>query len=465
VSVIKLFNTASKSLEEFVPIKAGEAHIYSCGPTVYNFVHIGNLRAFVFSDVLRRVLMQNGYDVTHVMNITDVGHLTDDGDDGEDKMLVAMRREGKSAWDIAKFYTDSFYKHTDLLNILPKDHMPKATDYIAEQIELVKELEAKGFTYTTSDGVYFDTERYTDYGTMANLDLEGLRGGERIDLGEKKSKTDFALWKFSPADQKRDMEWESPWGKGFPGWHVECSAMSKALLGNHFDIHTGGIDHIPVHHTNEIAQSECANGEKYVNYWLHNEFLVLGEGAKISKSVGNFITLDTVIEQGIDPLAVRYFFLTAHYRKQLQFTWDALKDAQNALYRLWGKVARLDQAEGEGTAPEAMLEALRNDMNTPQALATLWQILDDKKAPLADKWAAIKAADAAFGISLLEDHSALIKPISLADLPADIQQKIEDRNIARAERNWAVADQLRDEFLAAGYQVQDQRDGMHLTRA
>ncbi|MEK9131139.1 MAG: cysteine--tRNA ligase, partial [Patescibacteria group bacterium] len=332
--MIHLYNTLTRQEDDFQPIKPGHVGIYSCGPTVYGFAHIGNLRAFTIADVLCRTLRANGLEVKQVMNITDVGHLVGDGDDGEDKMIVAMKREGKSAWDIAKFYTDAFFHDVALINIVPATEYPRATEHIAEQIAMLKDLEKNGFTYRTSDGIYFDTSKLPDYGKLSRQKSEDKKAGARVDLGEKKNATDFALWKFSPMNEKREMEWDSPWGVGFPGWHLECSAMSKKYLGVPFDIHTGGVDHIAVHHENEIAQTQGVDGVLEANVWMHNEFLTV-DGGKMSKSLGNLYVMQDVRDHNIDPLALRYLFLVAHYRTKLNFTWEALEGAQNALHKLY----------------------------------------------------------------------------------------------------------------------------------
>lgn len=463
---IKLFNTMSRAVEVFEPIKPGQVGIYSCGPTVYHDAHIGNMRAFLFADVLRRMFEYAGYKVTHVMNITDVGHLTDDADDGEDKMLVAMRREGMSAWDIARKYTETFMRHMAELNIETPTHMPRATEHIKEQIKMVEALEEGGYTYKTADGIYFDTSKLDDYGRLAKLDIEGLKAGERVDLGDKRNVTDFALWKFSPADAQRDMEWDSPWGKGFPGWHIECSAMSSRYLGNHFDIHTGGIDHIPVHHTNEIAQSECAHGEKFVNYWMHVAFLNLKDGAKMSKSIGKFITLDTLREKGFLPQAYRYFCLMTHYRMGLDFDFDGLKAAAKGHKRLCGRVQALGSPADENTLSEAartyisqMDADLFNDLNTAKVLASLWTALDDKgltdseKAHIAHRFDQILQLD-------MFDYQA-----EQASVPDEVLEMVKQRELARKERDFAKADILRDEIQAAGYILEDTPQGTKVEKA
>ena len=321
---IYLYNTLTRNRDLFESIQEGKVHMYSCGPTVYWFAHVGNLRTYIFSDILHRLFLYHGFDVVFVMNITDVGHLTDDADAGEDKMLLAMRREGKTAYEIAQFYTNSFFEDLGRLHILPASIYPRATDHIKEQVEMIRSLEQNGFTYRTSDGIYFDTSRLTSYGMLSRQRAEEKQTGIRVNIGEKRSGTDFALWKFSPTDKQREMEWDSPWGKGFPGWHIECSAMSKKYLGIPFDIHTGGVDHIAVHHENEIAQTQGAQGCLEARFWMHADFLQV-DGGKMSKSLGNLYTLDDLEKKGIHPLAYRYFVLQAHYRSKLNFTFEGLQ--------------------------------------------------------------------------------------------------------------------------------------------
>ena len=351
---MRLYNYRSRKKETFKPLEGKTVGLYACGPTVYDFAHIGNLRAYIFADVLKRVLLQNGYQVKQIMNITDVGHLTGDRDMGEDKIQKAALEKHKTAWEIASVYTEAFLDDIKQLNILLPDKLPKATDHIKEMIELIATLEKKGFTYRTTDGLYFDTAKLKDYGKLARLDLAGLREGARVEINaEKKNPTDFALWKSSPnpstsSGQRRQMEWESPWGVGFPGWHIECSAMSVKYLGQPFDIHTGGVDHVPVHHTNEIAQSEAAAGKPLANYWLHSEFVIVND-ARMGKSEGNLITLLELKDKGYSPLAYRYFVLAGHYRTRLNFTWEAMAGAQNTLDNLYSHLA--EYAEPKSAAP------------------------------------------------------------------------------------------------------------------
>lgn len=464
---MKLYNTASRSVEEFVPIENGKVKMYCCGPTVYGYQHIGNFRSFFFEDILKRVLQYNGYDVTHVMNITDVGHLTSDEDSGDDKMEKKAAEEGKTVWEVSKFFTDIFMKDMELLNIIPPNTFPKATEYIQEQIEMVKELEAKGFTYVTSDGVYYDTSKFPDYGKMARLDIEGLRAGERVEFSEeKKNPTDFSVWKFSPKNEKRQMEWDSPWGKGFPGWHLECSAMSKKLLGNHFDIHCGGVDHIPVHHTNEIAQSEAANGEKFVNYWVHGEFLLMGD-EKMSKSKGGTLTLARLKEEGFEPMHYRYFLLNAHYRKKLNFSEEGLQGAKNAYEKLKERILSLkEKAANENLLDtpnnykEKFLEKVNNDLGITEALAVLWTMLKDDTLSAKQKLELAYDFDKVFGLQL----DKMEKAEAADDIPGEVKSLAEQRIQAKKDKNFALSDELRNKIKEMGYEVKDSKDGYELKR-
>ena len=412
---IYLYNTLSREKELFMPINEGKVLIYSCGPTVYHYAHIGNLRTFVFADILNNTLKQAGYNVKHQINITDVGHLVSDADDGEDKMEKGAKREGKSVWDIAKYYTDAFFSDLSLLNI-DKDKFiwTKATDFIEEQIDMVKILEKKGYTYKTSDGIYFDTSKFPKYREFANLDIEGLQKGKRVEdeKNEKKNKTDFALWKFSSKDKKREMEWDSPWGIGFPGWHLECSSMSRAVLGEHIDIHTGGIDLVPVHHTNEIAQSECSldDGKRFVNYWMHVNFLNLDKG-KMSKSSGEFLRLNSILEKNISPISYKYLLLMTHYRKELKFSFDSLIAAENAYNKLKKKFISISQngkerISLENLSKEALkykkefISAMYDDLNTSVALSKMWALINDKNIKDEEKHTLLIFFDKYFKINL-----------------------------------------------------------------
>ena len=467
---VVLFNTKGRRLQDFKSIKEGEVGMYSCGPTVYGRAHIGNMRAYVFADTLKRVLMYAGYKVNHVMNITDVGHLTSDADEGEDKLAKAARESHETAWEISKRWTEQFFKDTKSLNVLPVTIACKATEHIEEQIELVKMLEAKGYTYRTSDGIYFDTAKFPNYGSFAHLDIEGLQAGIRVDMSEKRNKTDFALWKFSKPTEKRDMEWDSPWGVGFPGWHIECSAMSMKYLGDHFDIHTGGIDHVTIHHTNEIAQSECATGETFVNYWIHCEFLTMSNAEKMSKSLGNVVNIDTLREYGIKPLAFRYLCLNAHYRKQLLYSKEILMGANNA-YNKW--CAFMDKLKEEnpkvlplnqlGEASQKYLDEFKqgifNNLNTPQSLATMWNLIHDKDINKDDKYTLLMEFDKVFGLTEQETEKAAEQ-----EIPAEILDLLDQRNRYRAEKNWAQADAARDAIKAHGYTIVDTKEGSKLQK-
>lgn len=457
---LQLFNTLSRKKEEFKTIKKGQVGLYSCGPTVYWFQHIGNLRTYLFSDILRRVLEFNGLRVKHVINVTDVGHLTSDADDGDDKMELAAGREGKRAKDIAQFYFEVFLRDLEKLNIEKPWKWTKATEHIGEQIELIKKLEKKGFTYKTSDGVYFDSSKFENYGVLARLNLEGLKKGKRISFGEKKHKTDFALWKFS-AGAKRQQEWDSPWGIGFPGWHIECSAMGMKYLGEHFDIHTGGEDHIPVHHTNEIAQAECATGKKFVNYWLHGAFL-LNKGEKVSKSKGGFYTISELEMQGYSALDFRYLILMTHYRKGLNFSLENLDAARNARLKLVKKVLELKnlKIKGNDFSNSYLVkfeEAINDDLNTPRALNVLWKTLDDLDFDSIKKLKLLEKFDLVFGFGLRGLKEEKI------EIPEEVIELVKEREKLRAAKLWAESDLFRERLLEKGFVVED-KDGKSVLR-
>ena len=457
-----LYNTLTKTKETFTALVPPDVRLYTCGPTVYSEPQIGNLRAYIFSDTLKRTLKAHGYTVHQVINITDVGHLVSDGDDGEDKMEKAAAKSGERAEDIAKRITEIFFENLADLNCDVADtRFPKATEYIKEQIALVQTLEEKGYTYSTSDGIYFDTARFPAYGALGGIDLEGLKAGARVTVSdEKKNPTDFALWKFSPRDgTQRQQEWESPWGVGFPGWHIECSAMSRALLGKHLDIHTGGIDHIPVHHNNEIAQSECGSGEKFVNYWMHNAFLTI-DGNRIGKSVGNAITLRELKNQGYDPLALRYLFLGAQYRSQMNFTFESLDAAQVALKRLRTFVRdyyKPDDGKVITAVMKQVHEACADDLSTPAALAALFAMLGFSAYTGVDKAKTLIAADELLGLHLMKD-------VGETEVPDAVQKLLEDRDTARAEKRWADSDSIRDAIGEMGYIVKDTKEGQKVEK-
>ncbi len=455
---LTLYNTLTRQTELFAALKKGHVGLYTCGPTVYNYVHIGNLRTYVFEDILKRVLTLNGFDVNHVMNITDVGHLTSDGDTGEDKMEKGSARENKSAWDIAAEYTIAFEHDIAELNILPPSVWCKATDHIKEQIALIKKLEKKEFTYRTKDGIYFDTSKLSDYGKLANLQNQELRAGVRVDVGDKKNNTDFALWKFSPPLEKRQMEWDSPWGVGFPGWHIECSAMATKYLGQPFDIHCGGIDHVPVHHTNEIAQSEAAAGKPLANYWLHGEFLLINND-KMAKSGENFLTISVLKEKGIKPLSYRYFLLQSHYRRQLNFSFEALTAAERGLEHFYKSAAALPEGKASDIFRKEFLEKINDDLDMPGALAFVWEQIKAKAITQAD----ILWADQVFGLQIKE-WLAHHKIEQSAALPIEVRALIDERNQARADKNWQRSDELRQALEAIGYVVKDTKDGTSVSR-
>lgn len=451
--VLRLFDTYTRSIRDFEPIQPPAVGLYTCGLTVYDYAHIGNLRTYLFEDLLRRVLEYNNYQVVHVQNITDVGHLISDADTGEDKMEKGSRRTGMSAWEIAELYTQAFKDDLTLLNILHPTVWCKATDHITEQIELVKCIEANGFAYRTSDGIYFDTSLMDDYGFLGRLDVAGLQAGARVDIGEKRSPTDFSLWKFSPADQQRQMEWDSPWGKGFPGWHIECSAMAHAKLGPFFDIHCGGEDHIPVHHTNEIAQTQACHGTRLANFWMHGYFLQLDD-AKMAKSRGDFLRLQTLIDRGYDPLSYRYFCLNGHYRSKLNFTWEGMDGAQTALNRLRVAFHRLDEAGAiDPTYQEKFTARINNDLNMPQALALAWDLVKSE-LPGPVKKGTLLEFDRVLGLQL-----ATWEPRDGAPVPEEIMALVQARQQARAEKDWGQADELRRQIAEAGFEVKDTAEG------
>jgi cysteinyl-tRNA synthetase len=454
---LKLYDNYTRSLRDFAPLKPGPIGMYTCGPTVYDYQHIGNFRTFLFEDVLKRVLEWNGYRVLHVMNITDVGHLVSDADEGEDKMEKGSRRTGKSAWEIARLYTESFLEDMRALNIEPPAELPRATDHIREQIDFIADLEKKGYTYRTSDGVYFDTSRQPDYGYLARLDKAGLEAGKRVDIGEKRHLTDFALWKFSPSGTKRQMEWDSPWGKGFPGWHIECSAMAQEYLGDFFDIHCGGEDHIAVHHTNEIAQTEARVGTRLANFWMHGYFLLEAD-AKMAKSAGEFLRLKTLTDRGYDPLAYRYLCLTAHYRSQLNFTFDALDAAATALERLrTGFYALPTAGEADAGYLERFTTEVNDDLNVPRALALAWEVARGE-LPAAARKATLVRFDQVFGLGLNAWQP------KQETIPETVQALAAARAAAREARNWAEADRLRAELHAAGWEIEDKPEGYAVKR-
>ena len=473
---LKLFNTMGKSLQEFKPIKEGFVGFYGCGPTVYNYAHIGNLRAYVFLDILDRTLTFLGYKIKHVMNITDIGHLTGDADDGEDKMLKTAQERHQSVMEIAQFYTDAFIKDIDRLNIRHPDVICRATEHVQEMIELIKKIEANGHTYMAGGNLYYDTTTFADYGKLANLNLEELKaGGGNRGLDEnKRNPTDFVLWFTKSKFENQALTWDSPWGRGYPGWHIECSAMSMKYLGEQFDIHTGGIDHIPVHHTNEIAQSEGATGKKWVNYWLHNEFLVEKNG-KMSKSSGEFLTLQRLIDKGYEALDYRYFLLGAHYRSQVMFSWEAMDSAKNGRKALVNRAKKVLEAAGGRTADENSLSEkakgyldsfkadLENDLATPQALSRLQVAVKDNELKAEDALFLIKKMDSVLALDLLKEAESSGTPDaelnSTDPEAAQIEQLLLQRTQAKKDKDFALADKIRDDLAAKGIIIVDTPTG------
>jgi cysteinyl-tRNA synthetase len=456
---MQLYNTLSRKLEHFVPQDPPEVSLYTCGPTVYDYQHIGNYSAYVRWDTLVRVLNEADFAVDWVMNITDVGHLVSDADEGEDKLEKGAKREGKSAWDVAKFYMDDFLAGLKSLNIQTPSHVVRATDHIEEQIKLIKTLEEKGFTYIIDDGVYFNTSKFPNYGYLARLDVKGLMAGARVELNpQKQNATDFALWKFTPKGQKRDMEWDSPWGKGFPGWHIECSAMSMKYLGDSLDIHTGGIDHIPVHHVNEIAQSEAATGKPFAKFWLHNNHILVND-SKIAKSAGNGILLHDLAKQGFSALDLRLLLLQSHYRTQSNFSLGGLQAARQRRLNLQAFADLRFQLRDGGSldtptfveTKRVILEELERDMRTPEALAALSDLTQAAETDLIAIEAAktfehfLQFLDRVFGLDLLASQ----------DITKEQKDLIAKREAARASKDFKAADKLRDVLAAANIALRD----------
>lgn len=467
---IKLFNTETGKLEIFEPYNDKEVRVYTCGPTVYDYAHIGNLRSYVFSDILKRVLIKNGYQVKHTINYTDFGHLTDDADAGEDKMMKGLKREGLPvSLDAMRQLSDKFIKAFDddleELHVIPPTTWARASDYIKKQISLIKTLEEKGFTYETSDGLYFDISKFPKYGRLGKINLDKLKSGARVEVNsDKKHPADFAVWK------KGELGWNSRWGKGFPGWHVECSAMAIATLGKQIDIHTGGIDHISTHHNAEIAQSEAATGKTFAKYWMHNAFITI-DNTKVSKSLGNTITMRHLMDRGFSGDDYRYWLLTAHYRSTTNFSWDALKGAKQALFRL--KRHMYEEFKQKTSTPDSdYLEKfdnfLANDLDTPAAIALMWDMLKDDKLSDTTKCGTLMAMDEVLDIGLSDNLYEGVRSLGVVaadDLPADIQELIDRREAARIARNWAEADMLREAIRLKGFELEDTTHGPKVTKA
>lgn len=496
---LKLFNSMGKKIEDFVPIQEGFVGFYGCGPTVYNYAHIGNLRAYIFLDILDKTLTFLGYKIKHVMNITDIGHLSGDADEGEDKMVKTAEERHQSVLDVAKFYTDAFFNDIDRLNIRHADVICKATDHIQDMIELIKRLEKNGHTYMAGGNLYYDVSTFADYGKLAGLNLNELKegAGERkvvvLDKN-KRNPSDFVLWFTKSKFENQALTWASPWGRGYPGWHIECSAMSMKYLGEHFDIHTGGIDHIPVHHTNEIAQSEGATGKKWVNYWLHNEFLVVSKNdsspknvsntnaadslapeEKMSKSKGNFLTLQSIIDKGYDALDYRFFLLGAHYRSQVMFSWQAMDSAKSARASLISRIAKIVKAvdgscntNNNGKTETHLKEfksALENDLSTPQALSVLQSVIKDSSLTPNEQLFLIQKMDDVLGLKLIENAKKVLQNTSCVDLhnsdpeSSQIEALIKERAEAKKNKNFALADKIRNDLLAKGITITDTPQG------
>jgi cysteinyl-tRNA synthetase len=460
---MKIFNTLSREKEELIPINGRQVGMYTCGPTVYNFAHIGNLRTYVFEDTLRRALIYNNFELKHVMNITDVGHLTSDADEGEDKMLKGAEREHKTVWQIAEAYTKAFMDDCAKLNIQQPDIICKATDHIPEMIELIKRIEKNGLTYISEGNVYFDITKFPDYGELTGQNIAELQAGARIEVDKnKRTPHDFVLWFTNSKFKNQDMQWDSPWGRGFPGWHIECSAMSIKYLGEQFEIHCGGIDHIPVHHTNEIAQSEGATGKKsWVKYWMHGEFLVLKK-KRMAKSGGNFITMQTLIEKGYDPLVYRYLCFTAHYRSPLKFSWETLDNAKASFVSLKKKVIELKNNPSEVKGDESrvalyqsqFLDAINDDLNLPVALALMWTMLKDNELGAKEKLELMAEFDQVFGF-MVDDWKE-----ETLELTEDIKELVRQREEARKGKDFNESDRIRDELKAKGIILEDTPQGV-----
>ena len=459
---IKFYNTLTKKIEVFEKDPKETVGMYNCGPTVYDYVHIGNLRSYVFSDTIRRVLEGAGYKVNQVINLTDIGHLKSDADTGEDKMMIALRREGKpitkeAMKEIAVFYRDRFVEDIKSLNILFPTHLEFASDHVFADIELIKKLDNKGYVYTTSDGVYFDTKKYPDYGILGGLNLDKEQSESRIgENSEKRNPSDFALWKFNT-----ELGYESPWGAGFPGWHIECSAMSMEYLGETFDIHTGGIDHIPVHHNNEIAQSVCATGHDFAHIWMHNAFVTLGNDAKMAKSLGNSIKFSDIKDAGINPLAYRLWLLTAHYRKEVTFSWDALCASDTALSRIYAIYDSFNEEleldyEIKNKYLSDFISHMENDLDTPGAIASMWEMLKDPEINEKEKMYSMFVMDKYLGLGVCGREKI--------EVPAEVLALVKERDEARKNNDFKLSDELRDKIQKLGFAVKDTKDGTEIRK-
>ncbi|HCO74718.1 MAG TPA: cysteine--tRNA ligase [Clostridium sp.] len=458
-----LYNTMTRNKEEFIPANKNKVGMYTCGPTVYNYAHIGNLRTYIFEDALKKSLEYVGYKVKHVMNVTDVGHLQSDGDEGEDKMALGASREHKTVWEIAKFYEDAFFEDCKLLNVKKPTVICRATEHIEDMIKFVQKLEERGYTYESNGNVYFEIDKFEDYTKLANLSIDELEAGSRIEIDpNKKNPLDFVLWFTNSKFSNQIMQWDSPWGRGFPGWHLECSTMSIKYLGENIDIHCGGIDHIPVHHTNEIAQSEAALGHKWVNYWVHGEFLVL-DGGKMSKSSGDFLTVSKLEEEGFSPLDYRYFCLQSKYRKQLVFSFESLKDAQNGYKALKKKIGtiltNIDETYNMNKElisgyQEKFKTQISDDLNIANAFTVLNEVIKDGELNNKEKAFLIDDFDKVFSLNLMTIEKEAIEVDEKL-----INHLIEERNIARKEKNYKRSDEIRAQLLDMNIEVLDSKEG------
>jgi len=460
-----IYNTLSREKEKFIPIENENVGMYTCGPTVYNYAHIGNLRTYIFEDVLKKSLKYLDYKVNHVMNITDVGHLQSDADEGEDKMQLGAERENKTVWEIARFYEEAFFEDCRKLNIEKPTIISRATEHIEEMINLIKVLEEKGYTYISNGNVYFEIDKFNDYNKLANLSIEELEAGSRVEVdANKKNPLDFVLWFTNSKFKNQIMQWDSPWGRGFPGWHVECSAMSIKYLGERIDIHCGGIDHIPVHHTNEIAQSEGALGHKWVNYWMHGEFLVL-DGEKMSKSKGDFLTISRIEDYGFNALDYRYFCLQSRYRKQLVFSFEALQDAKNSYKKLKSKISSIVKSVKDtdiidyikiNSYKKKFAEQISDDLNMPNAFTILSEVIKDSNLTNKEKYYLIEDFDKVLSLNfLVEDYNR-----NNLDIDEEYVNKlIAERNQARKNKNWAAADEIRDKLIKINVEIVDSKEG------
>ncbi len=485
---LKLYNSMGKILQDFIPINEECVGFYGCGPTVYKYAHVGNLRAYVFQDILKRTLIFLGYNVKHVMNITDIGHLSDDGDDGEDKMLKSARESGLSVSQIADMYIKAFFDDVDKLNIKRPSVICKATEHVTDMIELIQKIEKNGHTYMANGNLYFDISTFPDYGKLSGINIETLKPGARIEVDKnKKNPNDFVLWFTNSKFENHALLWDSPWGRGYPGWHIECSAMSIKYLGEQFDIHTGGIDHIRVHHTNEIAQSESATGKKWVNYWLHNEFLITDKG-KMSKSKGEVFTLTDVINANFNALDYRFFLLGGHYRKQLAFSWDALETAKNARHKILEKVSKLLEDSTEEEIAEyknisdnfcfndifkyiknenlikvlnGFKEEIEKDLNIPNALPYLYNIMKEKNISKDEILKSISIVDFILGLNIIEESKNINSFVNNSSSINEeiINKLISERNVAKKEKNYNEADEIRNKLKNMGVLLEDTPNG------